>query len=498
MKRLSGIILDVFGEAYLVGGALRDAVLKKSFKDIDLAVPPGPHFRSKTLKLARKLNAACFPLDEENLVYRLKTRKTPFLQLDIAPFQGRDLDADLGRRDFTVNAMALPLERALQFALDKRSGALRLPRIDRKKIIDPLGGLGDASKKELKAAGPGAFKEDPLRTLRAFRLAAALGFKITPSTFHELKRRARLINKSAPERVHDELLLLLENERSSYWLDLMHKAGLLTAIFPDLAPQETCAEIYYGRGGVLKHTLRVVERMDYLFAHLPAAVPEYKKIEEFFRKPAVMKLAALLHDIAKPPKAAVFKGRLRFFGHEEHGALMCERLMADLRFSREDTRLVSNIVGRHLRPGNLASNAIISDRAIFRFFRMMGEYTVPLLALSWADHASYITQPTLVKVMGKIKENPLPIPSGGLPYNGLKKTLRFLQVLNLLFKVYVKKNIKLRTARLIDGHDVIRVLKIKEGPRVGEILEKTQLLQFEGKIKNRHQALRALRKMPGA
>ncbi|HAF95154.1 MAG: hypothetical protein A2X34_01100 [Elusimicrobia bacterium GWC2_51_8] len=495
MKNLCGDILDIFNEAYLVGGALRDAALKKSFKDIDMAVPRGPRFKANTFKLARKLNAACFPLDAENLVYRLKTRRAPFLQLDIAPYQGANLAEDLQRRDFTVNAMALPLERSLRFAIDNKSGDLRLPLVDIKKIIDPLGGLKSASKKELKAASPEVFSEDPLRTLRAFRLAARLGFKINPATLRDLKRCARLINKSAPERVHDELLLLLENTRSHYWLGLMHKAGLLCAIFPDLSAQEHCAVVYYGHGGVLKHTLRVVERMDYLFANIPANIPGYKKITEFFRKPAVMKLAALLHDVAKPPKAAVFKGRLRFFGHEEHGALMCERLMADLRFSREDIRLVSNIVGRHLRPGNLASNAIISDRAIFRFFRIMGEYTVPLLILSWADHASYISQPALVKVRERIQESPLPIPKGGLPYNGLKKTVRFLQVLNLLVRVYVKKNIKLRTTRLIDGHDVIRTLKIKEGPRVGEILEKTQLLQFEGKIKNRSQALRALKTM---
>ena len=491
-QTLTGDILDAFPEAYLVGGALRDAALGKSFKDLDLAVPGGPLFQSDLFKLARKLNASCFPLDEENLVYRLKTRKAPFLQLDIGPYQGADLSEDLLRRDFTVNAMALPLTRALRFSEDKRSGALRLPRLDKKKIIDPSGGLRSAAKKEIKATNEAVFREDPVRTLRAFRLAARLGFKITPATLKSLKRCAGLIHSSAPERVHDELLLLLEAPRSHYWLGLMHKAGLLCAIFPDLAAQETCAVVYYGRGGVLKHTLRVVERMDYLLSALPKTIPGYRKLEEFFRKPAVLKLAALLHDIAKPPKAAVFKDRLRFFGHEEHGALMCERLMAELRFSREDIRLVSHIVGHHLRPGNLASNSVISDRAVFRFFRMMGEYTVPLLTLSWADHASYISHPALLKAQNRIKEPPLPIPKGGLPYNGLKKTLRFLQVLNLLFTVYVKKNIKLRTARLIDGYDVIRTLKIKEGPRVGEILEKMQLLQFEGKITDRAQALKAL------
>jgi putative nucleotidyltransferase with HDIG domain len=496
VKQLTSSILDIFGEAHLVGGALRDAALRSSFSDIDLAVPGRSDFKTRVCKLSSVLNAACFPLDEENLVYRLKTRRAPFLQLDIAPYQGPDLNADLRRRDFTVNAMALPLERGLKFVVEA-SGAARLAGFERGKIIDPTGGLVDLKKKLLTAAGPRAFSEDPLRTLRAFRLAAQLGFKLPASTLKQLKASARHINTSSPERIHDELLLLLESPDSAGWLRQMHKTGLLCSIFPELAEQESCATAYYGRGGVLKHTFNVVERMDYLFSHLKEEIHGYKKIAVFFEKPAVMKLAALLHDVAKPAKAAMVKDRLRFFGHEEHGAVMCERIMTGLRFSREDIRLVSAIVGKHLRPGNLAANAQISDRAMFRFFRMMGEYSVPLIALCWADHASYIPHATLLRVRGRIKEKPEAPPSGPQPYNSLKKTVRFMQVLNLLLHTYVKKNIKLRTARLIDGHDVIRVLKLKESPRVGEILEKVQLLQFEGKVKTRAQALIALSSLRG-
>ena len=487
-------ILGVFGEAYLVGGALRDAVLKRAFKDIDLAVAPSPDFRAKVMRLARKLDAACFPLDEENQVYRLTGRKAPRVQIDIMPFVGGALAPDLQRRDFTINAMALKLTGALEFRTDRKTGAFTL-RVGKAEITDPCGGLKDLAAKKIKAVTPGIFTDDPVRLMRAFRIAAALDFDIAPAVLKAVKKQAPLIKKPAQERVREELMRLFESPESSRWLALMHKYGLLTALFPDLAAQETCAVGYYGAGGVLKHTLLVVERIDQLFENLPAYLPGYKKVEEFLSAPRTLKFAALLHDIAKPPKAAMVKGRLRFFGHEEYGAIMAEKVMEELRFSRDDIRLVSRIIGTHLRPGNLAANETISDRAMFRFFRTLGEYTVPLLALSWADHASYVSAQQLGKMRKRLQEAPGPLPAGGLPYNSPKKTLRYMQVLNLLFRVYVKKNMKLRSARLIDGNDVIKTLKLPEGPRIGELLEKIHLLQFEGKIKTRDQALKALKGM---
>jgi putative nucleotidyltransferase with HDIG domain len=490
---LAAAITGVFSEVYLVGGALRDALLKRPFKDIDLAVPPSADFKAKTQRLARRLGASCFPLDEENQVYRLAQRKAPFCQLDIMPFLGGALEPDLKRRDFTVNALACRLTPSAAFTPDKKTGGFRL-RPDKAGIIDLCGGLKDLAAKKVRPVSGKIFTDDPVRLLRAFRVAADLDFTIVPQALQGIKEHSPLIATTAQERVREELLRLFESPVSHKWLALMHKHGLLCAIFPDLAAQESCATAYYGKGGVMTHTLRVVERMDYLFEHLPACLPGYKKVAELMPAPRTMKFAALLHDIAKPPKAAMVKGRLRFFGHEEYGAIMAEKVMEQLRFSREDIRLVSKIIGTHLRPGNLAANDVISDRAMFRFFRTMGEYTIPLLALSWADHASYVSPAQLEKMRRKLQDQPAPL-SPGIPYNSPKKTLRYMQVLNLLFGVYIKKNMKSRSARLIDGNDVIKTLKLPEGPRIGELLEKIHLLQFEGKIKTRDQALKALKGM---
>jgi len=490
---LTARILRVFPEAWLVGGALRDAVLKRPFKDIDIAVPPAPDFEARVGALARALDAACFPLDEENKVYRLAPRRRAGLQLDIMPFVGGTLASDLARRDFTINAMAFRLERGSEFKADRKTGAFAF-KPARAGITDPFGGLKDLAAKKIKPVAADVFTEDPVRLMRAFRIASALGFSIPVPVLKDIKRHAALISRPAKERVREELMRLLESPVSHEWLALMHKAGLLTAVFPDLAQQESCAVAYYGKGGVLKHTLRVVERMDHLLSDPAAYLPEHKKIAGFIAAPRVFKLAALLHDIAKPPKAAMIKGRLRFFGHEEYGAMMTEKVMEDLRFPREEIRLVTRIIGTHLRPGNLAANDVISDRAMFRFFRTMGEYTVPLLVLSWADHASYVSADQLKKMKPRLQAAPAPLKPG-LPYNSPKKTLRYMQVLAQLLKVYARKNLKLSATRLVDGNDVIKTLKLAEGPHIGELLEKIQLLQFEGKIKTREQALKALKGM---
>jgi len=492
-------ILKIFKRAYIVGGAVRDAALKKPVKDLDLAVENCVDFDAKIKRLARALKASVFLLDEDHRVYRLTQRaaagkeKTLTLQWDISPFQGRGLSEDLLRRDFTVNAMALPLNPGFKPRADKKTGLYTLPSPKKTEIIDPAGGLKDLRAGAIRFVGPGVFDEDPLRLLRAFRFSSTLGFKITTGTLKLIRASAALIKKSAPERIHDELLMILSSPAAAARIRELYASGLLTAIIPDLEAQRSCAEVYYGKGGVLKHTFAVMERMDHLFAHTADYIPGHKKIGEFFEEKEILKLAALLHDIAKPPCARKIGGRLRFFGHEEHGALVSRRLMEDLRFSRDHIKLVTAAIGSHLRPGNLASNDHISDRAVFRFFRTMGEYTVPLLILCWADHASYISTAGLRAIKDRIQEKPFAIPKKGLPQNGVKKTLRFLQVLNLLFKIYISKNIKFKTTRLIDGHDVIKTLGLKPGPEVGEVLEKVRLRQFEGGIKDRRQALAYLK-----
>ncbi|MDT8287931.1 MAG: HD domain-containing protein, partial [Elusimicrobiales bacterium] len=303
-----------------------------------------------------------------------------------------------------------------------------------------------------------------------------------------------LIQSAAAERIHEEFSRIFATPVSAAALRAMHKAGLLLRVFPELAPQEKCAEVYYGKGGVLKHTFNVVERMDYLLSRLGRAVSGGKEIAAGDPPVRALKTAALLHDIAKPARAKVVGDRLRFFGHEEHGAAMTEKVMERLRFSRADIRLASAVTAQHLRVGNLAHNDEISDRAIYRFFREMGEYSLPLLLLSWADHSSYVRPADLLRALPQTKKPPFRIPPKGLPRTGLKKTLRFLQVVNMLFRTYLSKGIARRTDRLLDGREIMKAAGVPEGPEIGRLLDQVNLLHFEGRLKSKKDALDWLRK----
>lgn len=489
-------IVKNLGECWLVGGALRDAAQGKKFKDLDIVLSPCKDFRKKVKTLAKYINAAAFEMDAENQVWRLTGRgKTPF-QLDIMPISGKNIYEDLYRRDFTINALALKLNSKTPLVYNPASNLFSL-RISSKLLIDPYQGLPDLKNKKLHSVSAGIYKADPIRMLRAFRIAAEHCLEIGQREIASIKKHAHLIKQSAGERIREELLKLLNRQDSCHWIKKIHKVGLLFEIFPELKSQEKCAVDYYGKGGVWKHTLKVLERTDTLFARSKEFFPHYKEVIAHIndKQPAFFKFVALLHDVAKPAKAAFIGGRLRFFGHEECGAIIARSIMERLHFSKEEIKLASAIIGSHLRPGNLAVNENVSEHAMFRFFRAMGNATLPLLILCWADHSSYITSAYLERIKDELPKKPMDIDLSKLPYNSPKKTLRFMQALYLLARTYLKKDAALEGKLFIDGNDVLSKLNIKPGPEVGSVLEQIRLQQFNGKIKNKKEAMEYLDKI---
>jgi tRNA nucleotidyltransferase/poly(A) polymerase len=170
----------------VVGGAVRDRLLKRATPDIDLVVPRSPDLIAADI--AETLGGTAFVMDAERGITRVTLRGGG--QNDVAAFQGETLEADLDRRDFAVNALAVPFDRWTT-------------RAWKNAIVDRHGGAADAVKKRLSAVSPHVFKEDPLRLLRAFRLGAELGFSIPGGTMRLVKRDRRLLKKSAPERVRE-------------------------------------------------------------------------------------------------------------------------------------------------------------------------------------------------------------------------------------------------------------------------------------------------------
>lgn len=489
LKKLSILLPD----GYLVGGILRDYFLNRPSDDLDIAIPRITKSRLKAV--SHILDANYFMLDDKNPTYRFITRQDK-MQVDICLFLAKDIKQDLFKRDFTINALAYPLagisNEKIKVIRRKSNGRtlVSLVSLDKKKLIDISGSLKDISKKIMKIVSEKSFTDDPLRMLRTFRFASQFEFAIDKKTLSLIKKDAKKINSVAGERVQDEILKLLSFANSPTWLKEMDKTGLLTALIWQLENARTCAEVYYGKGGVLKHTFDVIDRIEFLFSNLAEIFPKfYRYLSVWENKINLLKLTALLHDIAKPKTAKVIGARLRFFYHEHKGAEMAGKILAKWRFSRNNIRLITSAIKEHLRIGNLASNALITDRAIYRFFKDTNSFSVALLLLCWADYASYISKPQMIKILARSREKPFAIVSGGLEKTGIRKTLRHLQVINLMFKTYFYHKPKIVPAKLIDGNDVMKVLKIKPSPKVGEILEKVRLSQVEGKIKTRKSAL---------
>jgi tRNA nucleotidyltransferase/poly(A) polymerase len=476
--------------AYLVGGALRDACLGRPLLDLDLATRGA---RAGAARLARSLGGTFVALDDENGVFRValaRDRGAP--QMDVSELQGQDIAADLRRRDFTVNAMALPLASDLPAVVATAA------------LCDPREGLADLRQGLLRCEDEEILKADPLRILRAFRLGSQLGFAIEARTLRRLRDLRSRVRRSAPERIAAELALLLAAPGCPAWLARMDHAGLLTVIFEDLEAARQCATCYYGRGGVLHHVLEVTARLDLLLADPrrvfgDAAGPLLESWGERLRPGhpwrAALMLAALLHDVSKPETARRMGGRLRFFGHDQAGARRASALLKAMRWPNETIELVAAVATHHLRPGNLTAGGVLSDKAVYRFYRDLGEQAVAVLLVCWADHASYLPHRQLERLLPAAAAEPESFDMSGVRPVEARKTLKHLQVIALLLRRGFDTRRKAVPDRLVDGHAVMKALGIPPGPKVGELLEQVREAQAEGKIGTKKAALDFLREL---
>jgi len=485
-------LLRFFPEGYLVGGALRDHLLRRRFCDLDLAVK-SQALAARGKSLARELGASFFALDEANGVYRLSAPDG--LQIDLAAMQGPDIGTDLARRDFAINAMAYPLAAENLLITYSPKTGVKLCGLKDKNLLDPFDGKTGLKKKTIALACPRALEEDPLRLLRAFRLNAELGFRPDKKLLAGIKNSAPRISRISGERIREELLKTLAPDGAAQRLRQMETCGLLEALFPHTTEQKNCARVYYGQGGVLLHTFNALDRLELLLKEPRAVFPQFhaRLAAEKLSAP-ILKLAVLLHDIAKPATAKKIDGRLRFFGHEETGADMAQELLASLRFSRAEIKMVCAVIREHMRPGNLAANAVVSDKAVYRFFRDLDGYAVAALLACWADHASYMPLANLRRMLKRAQQTPRPIKPGSLPREGTARTLRHLQVINHMLRLYFVERDRILPQKLLTGNDIMKAFGLKPGPEIGRLLDLAALAQVQGKAADKQSLLAYVKK----
>ena len=448
-------------ECFLVGGYLRDQELNRKTKDLDFAISSDP--KKIAEKVSKELKSSFFALKEEREIYRMVLDNG--LQLDFARFKGATIEEDLSLRDFSINALAKNMEQG-------------------NTLMDPYEGKRDIKEKKVRQIHEKIYEDDPLRLLRAFRIAAQLNFKIEPLTLETIKKNKEKILNVAEERVREELLLLLDTPHSYPYLVELDQAGLISQIIPESDPNRNCALDYYPGKGVWGHCLDAVACLEWILENLQN---EFQEDQEKLKKllfeeqgldshpmATLMKMGTLLHDVGKAPTAKIVNGRLRFYEHQNIEAKITSLISQRLRFSFNASRHLSQMVLSHMRPGGLAHAPTLSDKAKFRFFRDLKNSALPALIVSLADRYTYLTP----EERGQNKD----------PHEKVVKDLIRWHYEKELEEVDKKP-------KLINGKIIMEHLALAPGPLIGRILKEVEEATILGEIHSQEEALTLAKKI---
>ena len=350
------------------------------------------------------------------------------------------------------------------------------------RILDPFDGRGDVARGVIRATGPAVFEEDPLRLLRAVRLSAKLDFRIEPSTAGLIAEQAHLISSVAGERVRDEFLAILSLDGAKDHLELLDELGLLCCIIPELAVAKGVDQPREHYWDVFDHSLHAVEGVERVFSRRqedpvarmvpwPWNVEEERFAEDVsdgHTRRTVLKLGALLHDVAKPQTRMVdAEGRIRFLGHHTQGAAMCKEIGCRLRLSSRGVEMLCGMVENHLRPTQMNQDGELpTARAVYRYFRDVQEVAIDTLYLSLADH--------------------LAARGPGLDMDGWE---RHVGIITHIMEVGTHDQAPDNMPRLITGHDLIREFGLEPGPVIGNLLAGVYEAQAAGEVDSRETAL---------
>jgi putative nucleotidyltransferase with HDIG domain len=414
---------------------------------------------------SKKIKGAYVLLDEGRGCARVaKKVKGSLYTFDFADFRAKTFKEDLAHRDFTVNTLSLDLVNISDSA--EASEAL----------IDVTRGLKDIKEKRIKRTSVKVFEEDPLRLMRAFSLKATLGFKIELKTLNLIRKQRDLIRNVSYERIREELFKVLETEKAAQILKSMDRVGLLEKIIPQVKVMHHCKQGTYHHLNVWPHSLETVVQMEKIFAQ----TKDDKEITDYLdgslggnrSRRSLMKLAALLHDIGKPDTRKIENGKMSFHGHEHVGKTIVKHIAVMLKLSVRERHALEDMVRWHLRPGYLSNFKQPSEKAIYRYFRDTKDEGVSILLLSLADQRS--------------TRGPATTPKDQEHHAHI--------CLGLVSRYFEKKKEK-PLIRLIDGHDLIKKLKLKPSPVFAKILTAIEEDQSLGKIKTKKEAMDLAKKL---
>jgi poly(A) polymerase len=411
-------------EISLVGGPVRDAVLGKLVKDLDLTTNAKPEEIQKCLKgwadsiwdvgikfgtVGAKVKDYVFEITTYRTEQYEDTSRKPSVEF------GKTLEEDLARRDFTINAMAL-----------------RLPNFE---LVDIYNGLTDLNNKILRTPLDAqiSFSEDPLRMLRAARFMSKLDLKPQADLVEAMKTLAERLKIVSMERINDEFNKLLLTDKPRPGIELLVETGVAEHFLPELPALKLEIDEHHHHKDVYQHSLTVLDQViDLETKHQPQIEADL-----------VLRIAALLHDIGKP-KTRKFEGegRVSFHHHEVVGARLAKKRLEKLRYSNEIIEQVCLLIELHLRFHGYGDGKW-TDSAVRRYVRDAEEQLIRLHKLTRADCTT---------------RNDTKAEKLRNAYNDLEQRI-----------VELSKQEELKSMRPeLDGAEIMKVLNIKPGPEVGK------------------------------
>ncbi len=366
---------------YLVGGAVRDVLLDRPVRDWDIA---GENALDFAAEFARTQNARQVIIHEQHPTARVPVRNPrtgTHTLFDFCDLRAKGIRDDLADRDFTLNAIAIDL-RTLE-------------------LIDPLEGAGDIGRRTVRGIGRRNLADDPLRCVRAYRMAAELGFDIDSETREWIRQECAGLGRVASERIGEEMYKLIRPPNVSAMIDAMDADGVLALVLPELEEGRGMEQPPIHHLTVRDHSLEAMRQMEAMLVSPEDALPAlHRRLENYLSQPLVAEtllMAALLHDIGKPACYETANGQMSFRGHSQIGAHMADEILKRWAWPSESRRIIVSLINAHLKPFQLSDlmqlptsrdrrvDEIISLAAIRRLFRVVVPHEMGLILVALAD-----------------------------------------------------------------------------------------------------------------
>lgn len=442
-------INEVEGEVYLVGGYIRNKLMNIASqpKDADFVFNGDIHeFISKLQNKGYKF----FPIKESVSIYRCIKDKS---KIDVSLMKENSIEEDLENRDFTVNALAL--------------------RFSDNKIIDPFYGRRAIQSRILKNVTDRSLEEDPCRILRGIRFCITLGMHFNLETENNIEKFKDKIMDLPKERVFNEFMLIIENDKYGRAFEVLDNYGILKNIVPYIEESKTIGKCKYHVEDVFTHlNLTYGIFKDILNGSINLQNLDISKLDtkmgEFTLKEYAA-LACFLHDIGKYEVYKKVGNKVSFHKHEIKGAAICRDFCNYMKLSKKAVKYIENIVEGHMYPLNIFTNKTVNrKKAFYKFFNKYDGYVVEIIITAFCDNCA-------TKMLLEIKNK----------NSGFKE---FIEEMLKEYKLYCS----IRDNKILSGEEVVEVL-VKSGPQVKTAIESIRRLRYLGEIITREDALNYLK-----